>query len=188
MAISGAAVAYSAIGGVVLYSGIKGSSLSDTAKAVLKGNLTVTDTQPVNFGSGGSGSSPGGGTSGASGAVASGSAAAAQAYAKSQMSKRGWTDQDFSNLVSLWTRESGWSNTADTRVTHAGGDNASSAVFAYGIAQARPYSKMPKAGWPPDKGGSADAQVQIDWGLEYIAATYHSPTFAEAHEQQNGWY
>jgi Phage tail lysozyme len=47
MAISGAAVGYCAIGGVVLYSGIKGSSLSDTAKAVLAGNLSVADTEGI---------------------------------------------------------------------------------------------------------------------------------------------
>jgi hypothetical protein len=57
MAVSGSAVAYCVVGGVVLYSGIKGSSLSDTVKAVLAGNLNVTDTQTVPFDA--SSSSPG---------------------------------------------------------------------------------------------------------------------------------
>jgi hypothetical protein len=183
--MSGAAVAYCTAGGLVLYSGIKGATIADTVKAALAGNLTVTGTEAITA------PAPGGQESIAnSGGVPSGSAAKAQAYAKSQMSKYGWTDADFSNyLVPLWNRESGWSSTADTRVTHAGGDGPGSAVFAYGIAQARPYSKYPQAGWPPDKGGQADAQTQIDWGLQYIHDTYQgSLALAWGHEQQNGWY
>jgi hypothetical protein len=68
MAISGAAVAYSVVGGVVLYSGIKGSTLSDTVKSVLKGNLNVSDTEGISSGS----SSPGAGSN--PGNVSSGSA------------------------------------------------------------------------------------------------------------------
>jgi hypothetical protein len=186
MAASGAAVAYCAAGGLILYSGIKGSSLSDTAKAVLKGNLSISDTQPVDFSSGSAGVSPAGG----SGAVASGDAAKAQAYAKSQMSRYGWnTTSDFDDLVKLWDRESGWSNTADTRVTHAGGDGPGSKVFAYGIAQARPATKYPLAGQPPDLGGKADAETQVDWGMQYIHSAYQgSVAMAWGHEQQNGWY
>ena len=50
MAIKGASVAYVVIGGLVLYSGIKGATLQDTVKAVLKGNLTLQDTQTIDFG------------------------------------------------------------------------------------------------------------------------------------------
>jgi len=59
-------VAYCAAGGIVLFSGIKGASISDTVKAVLKGDLTVTPTQTINT------SAPAGstGSSGASGGVA----------------------------------------------------------------------------------------------------------------------
>lgn len=62
MVLSGAAVAYTAVGGLVLYSGVKGATLSDTAKAVLAGNLNVTDTEPIQWGStstSGGGSNPG---------------------------------------------------------------------------------------------------------------------------------
>jgi cell wall-associated NlpC family hydrolase len=45
MTIKGASVAYATIGGIVLYSGIKGSSIGDTVRAVLKGNLTVSNTE-----------------------------------------------------------------------------------------------------------------------------------------------
>ncbi len=104
----------------------------------------------------------------------------------------GWGPQQdpaqWDALVKLWDRESGWSNTADTRVTHAGGDNADSTVFAYGIPQARPYDKMPQPGWPPDKGGQADPHAQIAWGLAYIRGRYGSPSGAWATEQAQGSY
>lgn len=51
MAIRGASVAYCVVGGLVAYSGIKGASLADTAKAVLSGNLSLSDTETVAFGS-----------------------------------------------------------------------------------------------------------------------------------------
>jgi hypothetical protein len=47
MAIKGASVAYIAVGGVLIYSGIKGSSISDTVKSAFAGNLNVTDTEPL---------------------------------------------------------------------------------------------------------------------------------------------
>jgi NlpC/P60 family len=63
MAIRGASVAYCVVGGLVAYSGIKGASLSDTVKAVLSGNLSLSDTESI--GSGSSASS-GGSANGAS--------------------------------------------------------------------------------------------------------------------------
>jgi Phage tail lysozyme len=47
VSLSGAAVAYSVVGGLVLYSGIKGATIADTASAVLTGNLTVSNTEPI---------------------------------------------------------------------------------------------------------------------------------------------
>ena len=47
MAIKGASVAYCTIGGLLVFSGIKGSSISDTVSAVLKGNLTVSNTEAL---------------------------------------------------------------------------------------------------------------------------------------------
>jgi hypothetical protein len=121
-------------------------------------------------------------------AVAAG-AAPNQATGKLLAAAYGWnTGQQWADLVSLWDRESGWSNTADTRVTHAGGDASNAAVFAYGIPQARPYNKMPQPAWPPDKGGKADPTAQITWGLAYIKATYGSPSAAWANETAKGFY
>ena len=84
----------------------------------------------------------------------------------------GWTENDFSCLVSLWNAESGWSVTAG---------NSSG---AYGIPQALPGSKMASEGsdW------ATNGQTQIRWGLNYIRSTYGSPAAAWAHFQSVNWY
>lgn len=66
MALKGASVAYCVVGGLVLYSGIKGATLQDTAKAVLSGNLTLQDTETIQFGSSSSSGASGTGVDGAS--------------------------------------------------------------------------------------------------------------------------
>jgi hypothetical protein len=101
---------------------------------------------------------------------------------------RGWGPDQQQCLDWLWQRESGFSQYADTRITHAGGDGPGSAVFAYGIAQARPASKYPKAGQPADMGGSSNPEAQVGWGLSYLYAVYRDPCGGWAHEQADGWY
>lgn len=59
---------------------------------------------------------------------------------------------------------------------------------AYGIPQALPYNKMPKAAWPASAGGSSNATAQIQWMAEYIQSTYGTPQNAWQHEQQFHWY
>lgn len=78
---------------------------------------------------------------------------------------------------SVAMRESGWSQFAD---------NASSG--AYGIPQALPYTKMPKAAWPSWAGGSSDPGSQISWMVGYIKGRYGSPQNAWAHELSAGSY
>jgi hypothetical protein len=121
-------------------------------------------------------------------AAAAHSPAASRGLGERMAAGQGWTGAQWQCLDWLWTRESGWSNTADTRRTGAGGDGPSSAVFAYGIAQARPWSKMPRPAWPPGEGGSANPRAQIRWGLGYIGSTYRTPCAAWQHETVDGWY
>jgi hypothetical protein len=71
MALSAAAVAYCTVGGLVLYSGIKGATIADTFRAALSGNLGLaTSTESISSASGGStgtaGSNPGSVVSGSS--------------------------------------------------------------------------------------------------------------------------
>lgn len=180
--ISGMGVAYAATGFVFLWSGVKNATLKATLTSFLKGQQpapspTGAVTVGVSDGASSSASTPASAAAGDTGA-ASGTAAANQAIGKMLATAYGWgTGTEWDDLVSLWNRESGWSNTAQ---------NASSG--AYGIPQSLPYSKMPKAAWPPSAGGSASASAQIAWGLSYIKATYGSPSQAWAHEQSAGWY
>ncbi|MDT0115352.1 lytic transglycosylase domain-containing protein [Microbacterium sp. PRF11] len=120
--------------------------------------------------SGGGGSSaplPSGGGSGDN------SVAGAQATARGMLASRGWGDDQFSCLVSLWNKESGW----NYRAYNAGSG-------AYGIPQALPGSKMSSAGadW------ETNAATQISWGLGYISGRYGTPCGAWGHSQSTGWY
>ena len=96
-------------------------------------------------------------------------AGTSQAYAASLVTARGWNASQFTCLVELWNRESGWSVTA------------ANPSGAYGIPQALPGSKM-GAGW------QSSYKVQINWGLSYIAGSYGSPCGAWASSQSRGWY
>lgn len=104
----------------------------------------------------------------------SNSVAGAQATAQSIASSQyGWGADQFSCLVSLWNRESGWNYQAY---------NASSG--ATGIPQALPGSKMASAGsdW------QTNATTQIIWGLGYISDVYGTPCGAWAQSEAVGWY
>jgi hypothetical protein len=101
------------------------------------------------------------------------SAAEAQATARDMLSARGWGDDQFSCLVSLWNKESGWNYQAYNRSSGA-----------TGIPQALPGSKMASAGadW------QTNPATQISWGLGYISGRYGTPCGAWSHSQSNGWY
>lgn len=97
----------------------------------------------------------------------------AQAYAKDYLSQFGHGESEFSCLVALWNRESGWNYQAM---------NTSSG--AYGIPQALPGNKMASAGddW------ETNPETQIRWGIGYINARYGTPCGAWAHSEANNWY
>jgi len=99
--------------------------------------------------------------------------ASAQGIGYRMMLARGWGDDQWGCLQSLWNKESHWN-------VYAG--NPSSG--AYGIPQAVPGSKMAAAGpnW------QSDPATQIAWGLSYIAGRYGNPCSAWAHSQANNWY
>lgn len=101
------------------------------------------------------------------------SPAEAQAIAQGMLAGYGWGGDQFSCLVSLWNKESGWNYQAM---------NPSSG--AYGIPQALPGSKMSTAGadW------QTNAATQISWGLGYISGRYGSPCAAWSHSQAVNWY
>ena len=102
-----------------------------------------------------------------------GTVAEYQQYARERCSAYGWSDNDFSCLVSLWNRESGWN--PNTRNRSSG---------AYGIPQALPASKMASAG----SDYMTNYKTQINWGLSYINSRYGSPSSAWSYFKSNGWY
>lgn len=97
----------------------------------------------------------------------------AQAIAATLVAARGWSFDEFSCLVDLWKKESGWRVNAF---------NASSG--AYGIPQALPGNKMASAGADWD----TNPETQIIWGLGYVSGRYQTPCGAWQHSQSVGWY
>jgi hypothetical protein len=96
----------------------------------------------------------------------------AQTFAAQLVAGQGWGASEFTCLVNLWNRESGWN-------THAYNPSG-----AYGIPQALPGSKMASFGgdW------QNDYRVQIRWGLSYIKGSYGSPCGAWGHSNSYNWY
>lgn len=139
--------------------------------------VILVGTQPVSQASAGSSSSSSSSSSSAQTQQASGASSIGttqavgnpQKIAEQMLEEHGWGGEQFTCLVELWQKESGWSVTAE---------NPSG---AYGIPQALPGSKM-GPGW------QTSATVQISWGLEYIATRYGTPCGAWAHEVADNWY
>lgn len=97
----------------------------------------------------------------------------AQAIAYEMVVARGWGDDQFSCLVALWKKESGWNTFAMNKSSGA-----------YGIPQSLPGSKMASAGadW------ATNPATQITWGLGYISGRYGTPCGAWGASQSKGWY
>jgi hypothetical protein len=121
----------------------------------------------------GSSSSSSGGTTDNTPAAPPPDPGSAQSIAYKMLPSYGFNQgSQYSCLVSLWNRESGWRWDAE---------NASG---AYGIPQSLPGSKMASAGsdW------RTNPATQIKWGLTYISQIYGTPCGAWSHEESSGWY
>ena len=103
--------------------------------------------------------------------IAVASSGAAQSYAHSKVLSMGWTESDFSALVWLWNRESGWNPSSY---------NAASG--ASGIPQCLGHSECQTDAY------RSEYKVQVDWGLNYIASRYGNPSSAALHSKSTGWY
>lgn len=167
--VDGFGIATTAIGSVLILAGIKGYSTLKVVENLVSGRPPLTNVNvnaPLTTGV--DSSTP----------VAVIQGDSAKVTASILAKQYGWdSGAEWDALVKLWERESSWNPRAQ---------NPSSG--AYGIPQALPYSKMPKAAWPESAGGSSDPQTQIQWGLDYIRGRYGSPSMAWQHEIANGWY
>jgi hypothetical protein len=205
MPISGLAVAYTTVGGIILWSGIKGETLADTFKGLASGTPPTTDNQEIGTPELGIGKGTASATTDSTTAspdsssaapgdtsAHSASAAANQAVGKLLAASYGWaTGTQWTDLVSLWNQESGWSSTI-----------ANTSSGALGIAQALGHSTAGSAGTLGDEYGaeyglttanavaanSGNASQQIRWGLGYIQSRYGSPSAAWAMEESAGYY
>jgi hypothetical protein len=168
---SGKNVLVASIGGLLLWSGVKGIKVSEAIRSVLQGkdpgNLPVAN--PLDAASGGSGSA-----TGITNVQLGGDEKKNLALGRMLAASYGWVGQQFNDLVTLWNGESGWNRFAK---------NPSSG--AYGIAQALPPTKYPFAG---QEAGGSHAGTQIAWGLAYIKQRYGTPSQALAFKQAHGWY
>jgi hypothetical protein len=175
-------------GAVLLWSGLRGKSVSGSLRDVISGKSPTTQATayPIlsspNAGGGGGGG--GGGHPGDTGAH-SVKASANQATARLSVAiaHPSWAvGRQWADWKSLWNQESGWDNLAL---------NASSGAF--GVAQALGHG-LPNTGgkygnqYPSRAANDGNALAQIQWGIGYIAQRYGSPSAAWAHEQANGWY
>jgi hypothetical protein len=172
--INGFSLGYTAVGGVVLWSGIKGETLSDTFEGLLSGKAPGTNEEPISAGTVlqsdvDTGTSIPGVTAGIpAGVAAGGTPTANKALGALLAAAYGWGpgSSNWPYLESGWEEESGWNQYAQNPTSPA-----------YGIPQANPGSKMASAGsdW------KTNPATQIRWGLGYIKGEYGSPS------QVPGW-
>lgn len=97
-------------------------------------------------------------------------------YAVSKFQQFGWDAGELAALTTLWNKESGNPKAQDITWNPAAANPTSS---ARGIAQ-----KMTSIHGAIEP----TAEGQIDWGLQYIAGRYGSPSKALAFHLRNGWY
>jgi hypothetical protein len=197
--ISGLGIAVVLGGGILVWSGLKGYTVTATAHSIISGQQPVSlpNVNPVRIG----GLIPGSGLLGkALGTSSSGTGSGSGTtppkvtghpiqIADKVLPTYGWSNQ-LQDLINLWNRESGW----NPRI-------ANSSSGALGIAQALGHGNAQTGGTLGNEYGgfgltnaqakaanSGDAYWQIIWGLNYIRATYGSITAAWQHEQSAGWY
>ncbi len=199
MAISGLGLAYATVGGVFLWSGIKGEPIAQTVGELARGKQpSGTDAQAITIPSAPSSASTaagGGGGGGGGGSFAtpigSGSSSAGMSALQQAAKPYGWnTGAQWTKLVYVEMREAGF---------NARAKNASSG--ALGLAQALGHGNANTAGTLGNEYGgfgltdaqaklanSGNAYWQAVWMVNYIKATYGTPAAAAAHEAANNWY
>lgn len=183
--IRGLPLAYVVVGGVLLWSGVQNTSVSDVLRAVSRGQTPAPGPTTE---------SAGGGSGGSAGAVntaapTTASVAAYQAYARVALAAHGWPDQ-YQALANIVAAESNWN------------PKAQNASGAFGIAQAlghgqgsatqgtlaNEYGNYGTTDAICKAANSGNGEAQIEWMLNYIGEAYGSPNAAWAYHEANGAY
>jgi hypothetical protein len=170
--IPGLPVAFIAVGGVLVYSGVENQPVATLLRGLAQGKAPVKGA-PETFATAASSTAASGSSAPAGDTSAHDAGAAAnQATARLLAAPYGWSaGQEWADLVSLWNQESGWRSNAQ---------NPNST--AYGVAQFLDTT------WGPYGPKTSIAALQIKYGLRYIKDRYGSPSAAWAHEKANNWY
>lgn len=165
-----AVLAIGAAGSLLLWSAVKGKSVSGALRDVIAGKSPARATSvPI---SGSDGTSPV--IANDLAPVSPASAAKNKAIAHTLVLAEGWgNDQWIAFQQIVGEEDASWN-------PHA--VNPSSG--AYGIPQALPGSKMASAG--PDWRNSA--LTQLHWMVRYIRDRYKTPVIAQQFHEANGWY
>lgn len=152
MAVNGVSVAYCVAGGLILYSGIKGATISDTVKAVLSGNLTLQDTETIQFGS----SAANSGTPGNPGAgpVASGSVIQNGTIIYKYFRSNGYDPMQAAGAIASIWGESTWNPEA-------------AGTGGRGLIGWTPPSKLPDAAFTGN--ASKDMSAQLPLILRFVS-------------------
>jgi hypothetical protein len=164
------------VGAILVWSGISGKKWSVVLKDLVAGkspksapSTPIFDPYPASTISGVTSTNP---FTGNTGPISS-SNAKNEGIVKSAASGKGWgSGAQWSALVALLTRESGFQNNAQNPTS-----------TAFGLFQ---FLDTTWAGFTYGK--TADPAKQSVDGMEYIAQRYGDPINALAHENAYGWY
>jgi hypothetical protein len=173
--ISGLPVAFIAVGGILVWSGVENKPVTDIFRTLSTGKAPGKGPGETFATAASSTTTQSGGASSGDTSAHNAGAAANQAKARIQAAPYGWsTGQQWADLVSLWNGESGWSNIAQ---------NPGST--AYGIAQFLDTTWATVGGTK-----TSDPALQIRYGLMYIKQRYGSPSAAWAawNSRSPHWY
>jgi Transglycosylase SLT domain len=206
MPISGLAVAYTTLGGIILWSGIKGETLTQTIKDVASGKAPATNQQrigtPTLGVSSGSSSSGSSGSAGSAGSAAVGSASGGPVTASTVTTIQNY---GLARLVAStygWASGNEWASLTEVINRESGGNpNAMNPSGAYGIAQALGHGTSATRGTVTNEYGgygvptatcisanSGNASAQLVWMMAYIKETYGDPVGAWQSEESRGFY
>jgi len=188
----GTYLAIAGIGGILLWSGLKGKSWSSVLRQVISGKdplsaKTTARIQPLNVQDVGSSSGTGSAAVDTALPSGSGNTAAYKAFAMTLMAAHGWgLGQQWTDFQWVIDHESGWNNLAR---------NSSSGAF--GIGQALGHGTSATKGTLANEYGnygtsdatcraanSGNGFAQLIWMCNYIAQVYGSPSNTRARYNQ----
>jgi hypothetical protein len=154
VAIKGMSVAYCVGGGIILFSGLKGATLSDTVKGVLSGNLaSIQDTEPIQITNGSSGSSSGS-PSGSAGPAVSGNQTQNGTTIYKYLRSNGYSPMQAAGAIASIYGESGF-------------DPESAGTGGRGLIGWTPASTLPDSAFTGNAANDMSAQLPLI--LKFVA-------------------